>query len=130
MPPAEQAVEYIRALERGVAGDDLAVFFHPDAVIIEMPNRLNPSGRRSDLAAAMAASERGRATMRRQTYDIQSITSELSRVALEIAWTGVLAVPFGTLAAGTEMRARTAVIIDFRGEKIAQQRHYDCYEPF
>ena len=130
MQPAVRAVEYIRAIERGAAGDEVAAFFAPDATIIEFPNRFSESGRRSDLAAARAAADRGRAAMQRQVYDITSVTADGDRVVLEIDWTGILAIPVGALAVGDAMRAHTAVILEFRDGKIATQRHYDCYEPF
>jgi hypothetical protein len=38
---------YLAALEAGVVGDELARFFVPDALQIELPNRLNPKGQRS-----------------------------------------------------------------------------------
>lgn len=129
MDRATQAVAYIRAIERGAVGDELAAFFHPDVVIVEMPNRFRPEGKQSDLAAALAAAH-GRTMMRSQTYDIQCVTAEDDRVVVEIAWTGVLAAPMGPLAAGDAMRARSAIVLEFTGERIRRQRHYDSYEAF
>jgi ketosteroid isomerase-like protein len=51
-------------------------------------------------------------------------------VALEVRWSGTLAVPVGSFPAGGEMRARFAVFLDFRDGKIVAQRNYDCFEPF
>jgi hypothetical protein len=53
-----------------------------------------------------------------------------NRVALETLWVGVLAVPFGALPAGGEMRAHFAMFIEFDGDRIRAQRNYDCFEPF
>ena len=36
---------YLNALEAGAVGEALARFFTPDAVQVELPNRLNPRGR-------------------------------------------------------------------------------------
>jgi ketosteroid isomerase-like protein len=49
---------------------------------------------------------------------------------LEVIWTGTLAVPMATLAAGAEMRAHFAVFLDFRDGKIAAQHNYDCFDPW
>jgi ketosteroid isomerase-like protein len=51
-------------------------------------------------------------------------------MALEVQWTGTLAVPVGDIPAGGDMRARFGVFIELRDGKIARQRNYDCFEPF
>jgi ketosteroid isomerase-like protein len=124
------ATAYIRALESGAAGDAIAHFFSPDVIVTEMPNRFTPKGATRDLENLRAASERGRKLMQRQRYDIVSLTAEGERVAIELDWTGTLAIPVGSLPAGGNMRAHVAIILDFVNGKIAAQRHYDCYEPF
>ena len=124
------ATAYIRALESGAAGDDIAQFFSPDVVLTEFPNRFTPNGATRDIENIRAASERGKKTMQRQRYDIVSMTAEGDRVAIELDWTGTLAIPVGALPAGGDMRAHVAIVLEFRDGKIVAQRHYDCYEPF
>jgi ketosteroid isomerase-like protein len=124
------ATAYIRALESGAAGDDIVPFFSPDIVITEFPNRFTPNGATRDLENLRAASERGKQVMQRQRYDIVSMVAEGDRVAIELDWTGTLAIPVGSLPAGGDMRAHVAIVLEFRGGKIVAQRHYDCYEPF
>jgi ketosteroid isomerase-like protein len=51
-------------------------------------------------------------------------------MAIEVQWTGTLAVALGTLPAGGEMRARFAMFLELRDGKIARQRNYDCFEPW
>jgi ketosteroid isomerase-like protein len=51
-------------------------------------------------------------------------------VALELQWTGTLAIPMGSLPVGGAMRARFAVFLEFRGDKIARQHNYDCFDPW
>jgi ketosteroid isomerase-like protein len=126
----ETARRYLAALEEGVDGAALAEFFDPAVAQEEFPNRLVPQGARRDLAALLAGHERGKAVVSRQTYEVRGAVAQGDRVALEVLWTGVLAVPVGTLAAGDAMRAHFGVFIDFRDGKIVGQRNYDCFEPF
>jgi ketosteroid isomerase-like protein len=126
----ELARRYIAAIEWGATGEALAAFFTPDVVVTELPNRLKPAGARSDLPTLLAAAERGRAMMRDQRYRVVSAMADGDRVALEIDWTGTVAVDVGPLAAGTEMRDHVAVFLEIRDGRIAAQRHYDCYEAF
>jgi ketosteroid isomerase-like protein len=122
--------EYLAAIEAGATGASLAVFFTPDVMQEEFPNRLVPGGARRDLAALLDAAERGQKVLRAQRYEILSALERGDTVALEVQWTGALAVPVGSLAAGGEMRARFAVFFELRDGKIARQRNYDCFEPF
>lgn len=121
---------YLNALASGAIGDDLAQFFRPDAVQIEFPNRLNANGGRSDLATILLRAEQGQKILSQQSYEIQSETVEDSRVAVEVVWAGTLAVPMGTLAPGSTMRAHIAIHFEIREGSIAVQRNYDCFDPW
>jgi ketosteroid isomerase-like protein len=124
------AKRYVEAVERGATGDALAAFFTADVVHEEFPNRLTPHGARGDLRAILEAAERGRRAMAAQRYEILNAVVSGDRVALEVRWVGTLAVAFGSLPAGAEMRARFALFLEFRDGKIAAQRNYDCFEPW
>ena len=126
----EIAVRYLSALEAGVAGDELAAFFSEDVVQEEFPNRLVPGGARRDLAALLEGAARGRQVMQKQRYELLRMVEDHETVALEVQWTGTLAVAVGSLPAGGQMRARFAVFLEFRGEKIIRQRNYDCFDPW
>ena len=121
---------YLSALGSSVGGDELAPFFAPDAVQIEFPNRLNPNGGRSDLATILVRAGQGKKLLAKQAYEIQSETAQGSKVAVEAIWTGTLAVPLGTLEAGSTMRAHFALHFEMRGGRIAIQRNYDCFDPW
>ncbi|MCI3931929.1 nuclear transport factor 2 family protein [Streptomyces sp. AN091965] len=127
--PTDIAVRYHRAVGAGVTGDELAAFFTADVVHHELPNLLFPKGVVRDLPGILEAAEAGRGTLRRQTYDIRNAVACGDKVALEVEWTGELAVPLGTLPAGHVLRARIAAFLDFRDGRISAQRNYDCYEP-
>jgi ketosteroid isomerase-like protein len=119
---------YLAAIESGEAGALLRSIFTEDIRQIELPNRLNPSGQQSDLAGMLQRSEQGRKVLRSQHYEILSQIAQGSRVAVEAVWTGVLAVPLGTLTPGSEMKAHFAMFFEFRDGRIASQRNYDCFE--
>ncbi|KAI9014184.1 hypothetical protein DFJ74DRAFT_681780 [Hyaloraphidium curvatum] len=128
--PLQLARQYLDAIERGTTGDALAAFFTDDVVQEEFPNRLVPAGARRDLADILAGAERGQKVLSAQKYEILESLVDGERVALEVLWVGTLAIPIGSIPAGGEMRARFAVFLTFRGGKIAQQRNYDCFEPW
>lgn len=124
------ARRYLQTIERGATGEELAAFFTSDVVQEEFPNKLTPNGARRGLAEILDAATRGQKVMRAQRYDIVSAISSGDSVALEIRWSGTLAVAFGSIPAGGEMHARLAVFIDFREGRIARQRNYDSFEPW
>ena len=124
------ARRYLAAVESGATGDTLAAFYAAEVVQEEFPNRLTPNGARRDLRAILDAADRGAQVMASQRYEIDTALASGDSVALEVRWTGALAVPVGSLPAGGEMRARFAVFLEFRDGKIVLQRNYDCFEPF
>ena len=98
------ARDYLRSLERGDLEAMLRVY-DPGAIQIEHPNRLKPQGDRRDLDRMVADFERGRALLASQRYEVLSASASGETVAMQVLWTGVLAVPLGGLAAGDSMRA-------------------------
>lgn len=121
---------YLQAISAKVPLEDLLSFFSPDAVVEELPNRLKPNGYRSGVTEMKSAYERGRQIMAWQRYDVRSALAEGDVVAIELVWTGQLAVAVGHLQPGAEMRAQCAMFFKFRDGKILSQRNYDCYDPF
>lgn len=122
--------DYLVAIQRGEVGDALARFFTADAMQIELPNRLNPAGQKSDLPTLLARSIQGQRVLSAQRFDIESVIAQGDRVAVEAHWVGVLAIPFGTLKVGSEMRAHFAMFFECRDGRIYIQRNYDCFEPW
>jgi ketosteroid isomerase-like protein len=51
-------------------------------------------------------------------------------VAVEVDWTGTLAVPLGTLQPGAKLHATIGQFFTFREGRIVSSRNYDCYDPF
>ncbi|MBF5044944.1 nuclear transport factor 2 family protein [Aggregicoccus sp. 17bor-14] len=121
---------YLQDLAAGAVGDRLAAYFTPDAVQVELPNRLNPQGGRSDLATLLTRAEQGQRVLRGQRYEIRSAVVQGDRVAVEALWTGTLAIALGSLAPGAEMRAHFAMFFELQDGRIRSQRNYDCFEPW
>jgi len=124
------ARDYLAAVENGATGEALAGWFTPDVVQEEFPNRLVPNGARRDLQAMLEGAVRGQTVMAGQRYEVLAAIASGERVALEVQWTGTLAIPLGSLPAGGQMRARFGVFLDFRDGRIAAQRNYDCFDPW
>jgi|WetSurMetagenome_2_1015567.scaffolds.fasta_scaffold16757_1 ketosteroid isomerase-like protein len=121
---------YLNALETGVSGEALSRYFAPEAVQVELPNRLNPTGAQSDLATMLKRAEQGKKLLLRQSYEIRSAVAQGQNVAVEATWNGVLAVPLSTMAAGATMKAHFAMFFELRNGLICSQRNYDCFEPW
>jgi ketosteroid isomerase-like protein len=124
------ARDYLAALGNGDAGEQLRRFFTDDFEQVEYPNALNPRGQRSNLSQTLERSEKGKLVLRGQRYDVQRVVVAGDAMALEVDWTGVLAIQIGALKSGQEMRANFAVFLDFRDGRISRQRNYDCFQPF
>lgn len=125
----DTARRYLKAIEDGDANYVLGIFF-PDAVLEQLPNRIYPKGLRASVSQATEAFEKGRKIFARQRYEITNQSATGNIVALEVLWTGTLAIPFGALAAGSDMRCRSAMFLEFRDGKIVAQRNYDCFDPW
>jgi len=130
--PAENlalARQYLKTIESGATGGQLAQFFAPGIVVEIFPSKFFPNGSRDDLAGILAAAERGKKAVSSQTFAVRNALSSGDQVALEVDWTGILAVPFQTIPAGGRMRAHFATFLQYKDGKIISQRNYDCYEP-
>jgi ketosteroid isomerase-like protein len=124
------ALRYLRAVESGATGEALTQFFTEDVMVEELPNRVVPNGARRGLPGLLDGAKRGQQIMASQKYDVSSAIESDDLVILEVLWTGTLKVPIGSLPAGGEMRAWSAMFMKFRDGKIASQRNYDCFEPW
>ncbi len=124
------AQRYLEALESGAEGGALAEFFTKDVVQEEFPNRLSPIGVHRDLAAILAAARKGKQRVRAQKFEILNSIVDGENVALEVFWSGLLAVPVDTLPADSEMRAHLSIFLEFRDGKICRQHNYDCFDPW
>jgi len=121
---------YLAALASGAVGEQLARFFNSNAEQVELPNKLNPNGGRSDLATLLKRAEQGQKLLLSQTYEVQSLLEQDGHIAVEAKWSAVLAVPLGSLSAGQSMKAHFAMFFKLENGRISSQRNYDCFEPW
>lgn len=82
------------------------------------------------MAEVLARSIAGQRILKSQVFHIDNCIASGNSVAVEARWTGVLAIPLGTLAAGAEMRAHFAMFFELVDGRIHRQRNYDCFEPW
>ncbi|HXL86873.1 MAG TPA: nuclear transport factor 2 family protein [Gemmatimonadaceae bacterium] len=124
------ARRYLEAIENGAEGSALAEFFTKDVVQEEFPNRLQPIGAHRELNGILADAKKGKKTLRAQKFDVLNSIVDGDNVAMEVHWSGYLAVPVDTLPADSEMRAHLSLWLEFRDGKIARQHNYDCFDPW
>lgn len=118
---------YLKSIENGDFVY-IASLFSPDALLEQLPNRIYPNGIRSGVSRMAEAFEKGRKLLSSQSYEIMSCVAEGDALSIEVLWTGTLAVPFGSLSVGSQMRAHSAMFFQFKDGKIVSQRNYDCFE--
>lgn len=120
---------YLKSIENGDFAY-IANLFSPDAVLEQLPNRIYPNGIWSEVSRMAEAFEKGRKLLSSQSYEIKSYIVDGDRLSIEVLWTGTLALAFGSLSVGSQMRAHSAMFFHFQGGKIVSQRNYDCFEPW
>lgn len=126
----DTTLRYLKALEDMTSGEALAAFFHPDVIQREYPNALTTRGQTRDLKKLLADSERAKTLLSSQRYAVRSAFEHGDTVAVEMDWTGTLAIPVRTLPVGAQMHAACSMFLTFKDGRIVSQRNYDCFEPF
>jgi|SRR5690349_8877495 len=124
------ARRYLEAIESGAEGGALAEFFTKDVIQEEFPNRLSPIGQHRNLQALLESARKGKKIISHQKYDVLSAIADGDRVAMEVFWSGLLAVPLEGLPANSQLRAHVSIFFEFRDGKIARQHNYDCFDPW
>ena len=112
-----------RALEAGQSGDALRQYFTADAVTVEHPNAIKPSGARTPLDGMIAASGKGVELLSSQKYDVHSALRAGDTQILRLTWTG-------ELRTGQRLTAHIAQFVETRDGLISSIETFDCDEPF
>ena len=124
------ARRYLEAIEHGAEGAALAEFFTKDVVQEEFPNRLSPIGQHRNLQGLLDSARKGKKIISHQKYDVLNAIADGEQVALEVFWTGKLAVAVEGLPANSGLRAHVSIFFEFKNGKIARQHNYDCFDPW
>lgn len=124
------AINYLKTIEADAPVEELLTYYSEAVEQIEYPNRLIPQGANRNLNDLKEGFLKGKKLLTSQTYDIQKSYVVRNTVILETIWTAKLAIPFGKVSAGGEIKAYFAQFIEFENGKIIRQRTYDCFEPF
>jgi ketosteroid isomerase-like protein len=117
------------AIERGDR-EALLALYADNAVQVEHPNRLKPKGDRRAPAKMAEDLARGKQILQSERYDIVDAVVMGDRVAVQVAWKGVLAVPVGALKPGEALCTFSGIFLRFEGGRVAEQHNYDCFEDF
>lgn len=117
----EQSRSYLDALNSRAGSEEIALFFTPDAIQEELPNRLSPAGVSRNLEEIKRARTRSLESPASAHYELMGATGFGSQVALEVLRT----VPADE-GAGQPPGARLAIFLTFRDGLIVRQRTYTC----
>lgn len=128
-PNLEKVERYLRSIENGDFAF-IAELFRPDAFVEQLPNRIYPNGSKAGVSKMAEAFEKGRKLLSSQSYEIKNFVADGNKLSIEVLWTGTLAIAFGNLPVGSQMRAHSAMFFEFEEGKISSQRNYDCFEPW
>lgn len=125
----EKIQHYLKCIEQGEFAY-IADLFSPDATVEQLPNRIYPKGLKSGVSRMADAFDQGKKLLSSQNYEITSFIADGDRLSIEVRWTGTLAMAFGSLPIGSQMRADCAMFFVFKDGKIISQRNYDCFQPW
>ena len=125
----EKVRRYLKAIEDGEF-TPIQELFAADALMVQYPNRIYPQGLSASVSRMAEAFEKGRKLLSKQKYEIKNELVTGDCVAVEVLWVGKLAISFGSLQAGSEMRAHSAMFFEFKDGKIVSQKNYDCFVPW
>lgn len=127
--PADVVTRYFSVVaDLGSTESQLRELLHPDAVFVEHPNPIKPTGGQSDVEDCIRGFEAGKALLSEQTIDLHDLLVDGERVAVRSTWTGVVGRDAGPLAAGTTLTAHMGGFLTVRDGRIARHETYDCYE--
>ncbi len=129
-PNVSRVHEYLKAIEAMGTFESVADLCTHDVTVQVFPNLIAPHGHIRRGGELRTPYEQGQKFMKAQSYEVKNIIEAGDQIAVEVEWTGLLAVPVMNLPAGSEMKAFFAMFLTFRDGKIAAQRNYDCYPPF
>lgn len=128
MGPRDVVLAFLDAIQRkdAVALDRL---LSPTVRRYEWPNLISPRGSTQDRAGMLAGLAAGARLLAEERYEVLNLLVDGERVAAELQWRAVLAVPALGLPAGAALKGRFAVFFTIHDGRIEEVHNYDCFEP-
>src|SRR5271165_4622101 len=99
------AIEFISALQNRTFFADLARFYHEDIEQIEFPNAVVKNTAIRNLNDLKQGAEKGKKLLQKEVYEVIRSFVSGNTVIIEAVWTGTLAIPFGNIPVGGQMKA-------------------------
>src|SRR5690606_21588466 len=109
------------------AGEALRALFTDDAVTVEHPNRLKPTGAVAPLDQMIAASAAGAGLLAWQRFEERDVIENGAAVAMRTDWTAEIAADAGPFRAGQRLTAHIAQFFEVRDGRSAAIETYGCY---
>ena len=129
MGPRDVVLAFLDAIERKDAAA-LDRLLSPNVTRTEWPNLISPRGSTQDRAGMLAGLAAGARLLSEERYEVLSLLVDGERVAAELGWRAVLAVPALGLPAGGSLKGRFAVFFTVRRGLVEGVHNHDCFEPF
>lgn len=126
-----EAARFVRAYLASIEAGNTQVeeWYAPDAIQIEWPNKLAPTGAERDLEGLREAAQRGRKIVERQWYEVTNLVADHERCAVEAIFRATFKTDRPDLLRGEIMEARFAMFFELRNGKIHRHTTYDCFIP-
>jgi ketosteroid isomerase-like protein len=115
--------------DRDLPAEALLDVLHPEVVVVEHPNAVNPTGTVRDREAALAGHVAGRRLLAAQTFTVHELLASGDRVAVRATWRGRVADAVGPLPAGAELEAQIAAFATVVDGRVRRYETFDCYTP-
>ncbi len=127
--PLDALLRLHRTIEARPGDDELRACFTDDAVVVEQPNALRPTGGESDLDAVVAGARAGAALLAWERYDLDAGYSVGDTAIARVDYEAEVSVDRPPFRAGQRIRGRIAQFADIRDGRVARLVTYDCIEP-
>lgn len=101
---------------------DLRSLLASDAVFVELPNPISPTGHTRTRDQTIAGFESGKARLDEQSIDIEEVLVAGDRAAVRSTWAARIG--------DTRIVAHMGGFLTVRDGLIVRHETYDCYEPF
>jgi ketosteroid isomerase-like protein len=108
---------------------DFEAILDPEFTQKEFPSPANPKGLQLNAAELLKRIGELRKQLTAQHFEITNQFESDNQVAVEVLWTGLLAMDQGPFKKGKNIKSNLCMVFEFRGEKILLQRIYDSHEP-